>query len=59
MLQATLEGDTLCITFVGDESVPRDFICSSSKIPQVDGPMPDPYDEMLSTPNVRMLPPLH
>ena len=51
-------GDTLCITFVGDKRVPRDFICSSSKIPQVDGPMPDPYDEMLSTPNVRMLPPL-
>lgn len=25
---------------------------SKSKIPQVDGPMPDPYDEMLSTPNV-------
>lgn len=25
---------------------------SKSKIPQVDGLMPDPYDEMLSTPNV-------
>ncbi|GAA0149581.1 general transcription factor [Lithospermum erythrorhizon] len=24
----------------------------SSKIPQLDGPMPDPYDEMLSTPNI-------
>ncbi|KAF9665554.1 hypothetical protein SADUNF_Sadunf16G0135100 [Salix dunnii] len=25
------------------------------KIPQVDGPIPDPYDDMLSTPNVRMM----
>ncbi|KAK4777690.1 hypothetical protein SAY87_017877 [Trapa incisa] len=25
---------------------------STSKIPQVDGPIPDPYDEMLSTPNI-------
>ncbi|KAL1201989.1 hypothetical protein V5N11_014941 [Cardamine amara subsp. amara] len=30
-----------------------EFICSSSKIPQVDGPMPDePYDNILSTPNI-------
>ena len=54
-LQANLEGNTFCITFVGERKVPRDVICSSSKIPQVDGPMPDAYDEMLSTPNVRML----
>ncbi|XP_022729600.1 transcription initiation factor IIA large subunit-like [Durio zibethinus] len=25
---------------------------SSSKIPQLDGPIPDPYDDMLSTPNI-------
>ncbi|KAK8596318.1 hypothetical protein V6N12_064815 [Hibiscus sabdariffa] len=25
---------------------------SSSKIPQLDGPIPDPFDEMLSTPNI-------
>jgi transcription initiation factor TFIIA large subunit len=25
------------------------------KIPQVDGPIPDPYDDMLSTPNVCMM----
>lgn len=25
---------------------------SISRIPQLDGPIPDPYDEMLSTPNV-------
>lgn len=24
----------------------------SSRIPQLDGPIPDPYDDMLSTPNV-------
>ncbi|RID40479.1 hypothetical protein BRARA_J00519 [Brassica rapa] len=29
-----------------------DFTCSSSNIPQVDGPIPDAYDEMLSTPNI-------
>lgn len=28
---------------------------SKLKIPQVDGPIPDPYDEMLSTPNVCIL----
>lgn len=27
----------------------------SSTIPQLDGPMPDPYDDMLSTPNVSLL----
>ncbi|CDY10278.1 hypothetical protein HID58_064231 [Brassica napus] len=52
MPQANLEGNTFCITFVGERKVPRDVICSSSKIPQVDGPMPDAYDEMLSTPNI-------
>lgn len=25
---------------------------ASSKIPQLDGPIPDPYDDVLSTPNV-------
>lgn len=25
---------------------------SSSRIPQLDGPIPDPYDDILSTPNV-------
>lgn len=25
---------------------------SSSRIPQMDGPIPDPYDDVLSTPNV-------
>lgn len=25
---------------------------SSVKIPQLDGPIPDPYDDVLSTPNV-------
>ncbi|GLT56242.1 hypothetical protein SLA2020_293010 [Shorea laevis] len=25
---------------------------STSKIPQLDGPIPDPYDDMLSTPNI-------
>ncbi|CAN7134617.1 unnamed protein product [Brassica rapa subsp. narinosa] len=52
MPQVSLEGDTFCITFVGERKVPRDLLCSSSKIPQADGPMPDPYDEMLSTPNI-------
>lgn len=28
---------------------------SSMKIPQLDGPIPDPYDDVLSTPNVRSL----
>ncbi|XP_056861887.1 uncharacterized protein LOC108856770 isoform X2 [Raphanus sativus] len=51
MPQANLEGNAFCMTFVGDRKFPRDVICSSSKIPQVDGPMPDAYDEMLSTPN--------
>ncbi|OMO61981.1 Transcription factor IIA, alpha/beta subunit [Corchorus capsularis] len=27
-------------------------VTSSSKIPQQDGPIPDPYDDMLSTPNI-------
>jgi len=54
-LQANFECDAFRITSIGDRKVPRDFFSSSSKIPQVDGPMPDPYDEMLSTPNVRML----
>ncbi|KAL0723757.1 hypothetical protein Bca4012_038356 [Brassica carinata] len=52
MPQANLEGNAFCITFIGDRKVPQDVICSSSKIPQVDGPMPDAYDEMLSTPNI-------
>ncbi|KAL0752943.1 hypothetical protein Bca101_090611 [Brassica carinata] len=52
MPQVSLEGDTFCITFVGERKFPRDLLCSSSKIPQADGPMPDPYDEMLSTPNI-------
>ncbi|CAN8295138.1 unnamed protein product [Cochlearia groenlandica] len=47
-----LKGDELSITFFGNRKVPQDFACSTSKIPQVDGPMPDPYDEMLSTPNI-------
>ncbi|KAF8079877.1 hypothetical protein N665_0994s0002 [Sinapis alba] len=47
-----LEGDSFSITFVGERKVSRDLLCSSSKIPQADGPMPDPYDEMLSTPNI-------
>ncbi|WP_157962621.1 hypothetical protein, partial [Homoserinimonas sp. OAct 916] len=25
---------------------------ASSKIPQLDGPIPDPYDDVLSTPNI-------
>ncbi|XVF46568.1 hypothetical protein PTKIN_Ptkin03bG0037500 [Pterospermum kingtungense] len=29
-----------------------DLARSSSKIPQLDGPIPDPYDDMLSTPNI-------
>jgi transcription initiation factor TFIIA large subunit len=53
--EANFECAALRITYVGDRKIPRDLIGSSSKIPQVDGPMPDPYDEMLSTPNVRML----
>lgn len=28
---------------------------SCSKIPQLDGPIPDPYDDVLSTPNVSMV----
>lgn len=28
---------------------------SSVKIPQLDGPIPDPYDDVLSTPNVSIL----
>ncbi|CAF2105661.1 transcription initiation factor IIA large subunit-like [Brassica napus] len=52
MPQVSLEGDTFCITFVGERKFPRDLLCSSSTIPQADGPMPDPYDEMLSTPNI-------
>ncbi|KAF3498878.1 hypothetical protein DY000_02052048 [Brassica cretica] len=55
MPQVSLEGDTFCITFVGERKLPRDLLCSSSTIPQADGPMPDPYDEMLSTPNVRRM----
>ncbi|KAH0905869.1 hypothetical protein HID58_037696 [Brassica napus] len=52
MPKANLDGNAFCITFVSDRKVPRDFTCSSSNIPQVDGPMPDAYDEMLSTPNI-------
>ncbi|KAG7645436.1 putative transcription factor IIA, alpha/beta subunit, transcription factor IIA, beta-barrel [Arabidopsis thaliana] len=50
--EANFECTALRITYVGDRKIPRDLIGSSSKIPQVDGPMPDPYDEMLSTPNI-------
>ncbi|XP_019094752.1 PREDICTED: transcription initiation factor IIA subunit 1-like isoform X1 [Camelina sativa] len=50
--KANFECEALRITYVGNKKIPRDFICSSSKIPQADGPMPDPYDEMLSTPNI-------
>ncbi|CAD5312011.1 unnamed protein product [Arabidopsis thaliana] len=50
--EANFECDAFRITSIGDRKVPRDFFSSSSKIPQVDGPMPDPYDEMLSTPNI-------
>ncbi|CAA7026310.1 unnamed protein product [Microthlaspi erraticum] len=50
--QANLKGKAFSITFIGNRKVPRDVICSSSKIPQADGPTPDPYDEMLSTPNI-------
>lgn len=28
---------------------------SSVKLPQLDGPIPDPYDDVLSTPNVSVL----
>ncbi|KAG5375770.1 hypothetical protein IGI04_040366 [Brassica rapa subsp. trilocularis] len=52
MPKANLEGNAFGITFVSDRKVPRDVTCSSSNIPQVDGPMPDAYDEMLSTPNI-------
>ncbi|CAA7026312.1 unnamed protein product [Microthlaspi erraticum] len=52
MPQANLEGNAFCITFVSDRKDTRDFFCSSSTIPQADGPTPDPYDEMLSTPNI-------
>nr|CAA67368.1 TFIIA [Arabidopsis thaliana] len=51
-LRPNFECDAFRITSIGDRKVPRDFFSSSSKIPQVDGPMPDPYDEMLSTPNI-------
>ncbi|XP_010487504.1 PREDICTED: transcription initiation factor IIA large subunit-like isoform X1 [Camelina sativa] len=50
--KANFECDAFHITYVGKGKAPRDFFCSSSKIPQADGPMPDPYDEMLSTPNI-------
>lgn len=29
---------------------------SLSRIPQLDGPIPDPYDDVLSTPNVSVPP---
>ncbi|KAK9727198.1 hypothetical protein RND81_05G264700 [Saponaria officinalis] len=32
--------------------VTRGFQMGSSKIPQLDGPIPDPYDDILSTPNI-------
>ena len=28
---------------------------SCSKIPQLDGPIPDPYEDVISTPNVSMV----
>lgn len=31
------------------------IVRTSSKIPQVDGPIPDPYEDVLSTPNVSVL----
>ncbi|WZZ20361.1 hypothetical protein YC2023_121748 [Brassica napus] len=37
MPKANLDGNAFCITFVSDRKVPRDFTCSSSNIPQVDG----------------------
>lgn len=37
---------------VVNTKVSGNFISSSLKIPQVDGPMPDPYDDILSTPNI-------
>lgn len=38
----------------GSNSQPGQGIKLTSLIPQLDGPIPDPYDDALSTPNVRM-----
>ncbi|XP_010521880.1 PREDICTED: transcription initiation factor IIA subunit 1-like [Tarenaya hassleriana] len=44
------EGESVTNEF--SRNVSGNFISSSLKIPQVDGPMPDPYDDILSTPNI-------
>ena len=44
-------GSTLYARRGNTETVER-VLKASSKIPQLDGPMPDPYDDVLSTPNV-------
>jgi len=38
----------------GSRSQPGQGLKLASSIPQLDGPIPDPYDDALSTPNVRM-----
>lgn len=35
-----------------DKAISPHISRSSMKIPQLDGPIPDPYDDVLSTPNV-------
>uniref|UniRef100_A0A803PUF7 Uncharacterized protein n=1 Tax=Cannabis sativa TaxID=3483 RepID=A0A803PUF7_CANSA len=36
----------------GNNEMVERMLRSSSKIPQLDGPIPDPYDDVLSTPNI-------
>ncbi|PON75608.1 IIA transcription factor [Parasponia andersonii] len=36
----------------GNSEMLEPVLRSSSKIPQLDGPIPDPYDDVLSTPNI-------
>lgn len=43
---------SVCQVGQGSNSQPGHGPTFSSRIPQLDGPIPDPYDDALSTPNV-------
>ncbi|KAJ8769237.1 hypothetical protein K2173_001827 [Erythroxylum novogranatense] len=51
-LQVSRGNDTSCGVITSDRERLTNVARSSSKIPQVDGPIPDPYDDVLSTPNI-------